>query len=58
MLIPLWADNKRSVWPADLNRLICLSCRHVGWCEFSALLLSPLCLLCSTEGITSRLAAP
>jgi len=29
-----------------------------GWCEFSALLLRPLCFLRSTEGITSRLAAP
>jgi putative transposase len=29
-----------------------------GWCEFSALLFSPLCFRCSTEGITSRLAAP
>ena len=32
--------------------------RRVGWCEFSALLFSPLCFLCSTEGITARLAAP
>jgi len=30
----------------------------VGWCEVSALLFSPLCLLCSTEGITWHLAAP
>jgi len=41
-----------------LEALICRSRRRVGWCEFSALLFSPLCFLCSTEGITARLAAP
>src|SRR5207248_2470161 len=34
-------------WPADLNCFICRSRRRVGWCEFSALLLSPLCCRCS-----------
>src|SRR5215471_9694687 len=34
-------------WPADLNCFICRSRRRVGWCEFSALLLSPLCWRCS-----------
>jgi len=41
-----------------LKRFICRSRRRVGWCEFSALLFSPLCFLCSTEGMISRLAAP
>ena len=58
VVIPSWADKKRCAWPADLKRFICRSLCRVGWCEFSALLFSPLCFLCSTEGITSRLAAP
>jgi len=32
--------------------------RRVGWCEFSALLLSPLCWRCSMAGMTSLFAAP
>src|SRR4051812_39501689 len=39
-------------------RFICRSRRRVGWCEFSARLFKPLCFRCSTEGITSLLAAP
>ena len=31
--------------------------RRVGWCEFSARLSRPLCLRCSTEGITSAFVA-
>ena len=49
-LIASWAERKRWAWPADLNRYICRSRRWMGWCEFSALSFSPLCLLCSTEG--------
>src|SRR5215472_9093440 len=35
---------------ADLNCFICRSRRRVGWCEFSALLFSPLCWRCSMPG--------
>jgi hypothetical protein len=31
---------------------------QVGWCEFSALLFSPLCWQCSIPGMTSLFAAP
>src|SRR5919202_2693922 len=57
LLIPSWAERKRWAWPGDLKRFICRSRRRVGWCEFSALLLRPLCRRCSTEGITSAFAA-
>jgi len=43
-LIPPWADKKRCAWPADLKRFICRSRYRVAWCEFSALLFSPLCV--------------
>jgi hypothetical protein len=43
---------------ADLKRFICRSRRRVGWCEFSARLLRPLCRRCSTPGISSFFAAP
>jgi hypothetical protein len=42
---------------ADLNCFTCRSRRRVGWCEFSALLLSPLCWRCSMPDVNSRLAA-
>jgi len=47
LLIPSWAERKRRAWLADLKRFICRSRFRVGWCEFSALLLRPLCFLCS-----------
>ena len=50
MLIPSWAEKKRCAWPGDLNRFICRSRCRVGWCEFSALLFSPLCFRGSTAG--------
>ena len=53
-----WAERKRCAWPADLKRFICRSRRRVGWCEFSARLLRPLCRRCSTPGISSFFAAP
>src|SRR5262249_33717834 len=58
VLIWSWAERNRCAWPADLNCFICRSRRRVGWCEFSALLLSPLCWRCSMPGMISRLAAP
>jgi regulator of protease activity HflC (stomatin/prohibitin superfamily) len=57
LLICSCAERKRWAWPADVKRFICRSRRRVGWCEFSARLLRPLCLRCSTEGITSAFAA-
>src|SRR3954471_2883469 len=50
--------SSTDLWPADLNRFICRSRRRVGWCEFSARLFKPLCLRCSTEGITSLFGVP
>ena len=47
-----------SVDAVYLNCFICRSRQRVGWCEFSALLLSPLCWRCSMAGMTSLLAAP
>jgi len=58
LLIGPWADRKRWAWRADLNRFICRSRRRVGWWEFSARLLSPLCGRCSTPGMISFFAAP
>jgi hypothetical protein len=45
--MPAWAERKRSAWPDDLKRFISRSRRRVGWCEFSARLLGPLCCRCS-----------
>src|SRR4051794_33883265 len=42
--------------PGGLRRRV-TSRRRVGWCEFSARLLRPLCRRCSTPGISSFLAA-
>jgi len=47
-----WADRKRWACRADLDRFICRSRRLVGWCEFSARLLSPLCWRCSGRQAT------
>ena len=58
LLIPSGAERKRCAWPADLKRVTCRSRRRVGWRAFSALLFSPLCVRCSTEGIAARSAAP
>jgi Kelch motif len=58
LLIWSWAERKRCAWPVDLKRFICRSRRRVGWCEFSARLLRPLCRRCSTPGISSFFAAP
>ena len=58
LLIASWAERKHWAWSADLNRYNCRSRRWMGWREFSALSFSPSCLLCSTERISSRFAAP
>src|SRR3954449_7985638 len=57
LLIWSWAERNRCACRADLKRFICRSRRRVGWCEFSARLLSPLCRACSTPGISSFFAA-
>jgi hypothetical protein len=44
--------------PADRKPCIIRSRFRSGRCEFSARLFRPLCDRCSTEGITSRFAAP
>src|SRR3954463_7545413 len=58
LLIWSWVERNRCACRGDLKRFIWRSRRRVGWCEFSARLLRPLCLRCSTPGSRSFLAAP
>jgi hypothetical protein len=53
-------QQKESVARArlDVNLRMFFSRKRVGWCEFSARLLSRVCCRCSTPGRISRLAAP
>src|SRR3712207_1993066 len=57
VLIGSGTERNRCAWPGGLDRFICRSRRHVGWCEFSARLFRPLCRRCSTLGISSSFAA-
>src|ERR1700730_10583163 len=52
------AERKRWACLADLNVRVFFSRKRVGWCEFSARLLSRLYCRCSTPGRISHLAAP
>jgi hypothetical protein len=53
-----WTERKRCAWADDLKRRIRRFRSRVGWWEFSARLLSPLCSRWSTPGRTSAFAAP
>ena len=50
------SPRKRCACSGDLNRRMARSRCRVGWCEFSARLLSPLCRRCSVLGRTRRRA--
>src|SRR5271165_6888128 len=50
-------ERNRCTCRGDLKRFMIRSRRRVGWWEFSARLLRPLCCRCSTPGMISRLAA-
>ena len=54
---PVVGGQEALCLPRQLEALICRSRHRVGWCEFSARLFSPLCFLCSADGITWHLAA-
>ncbi|GAA2568827.1 hypothetical protein GCM10010398_68380 [Streptomyces fimbriatus] len=56
--VPLNADRNRCAAPAERKPFIARSRRRVGWWLFSARLLRYFDRRCSTQGMTSRWAAP
>ena len=56
--MPLNADRNRCAPPTERKPFIARSRYLVGWWLFSARLFRPMCERCSTEGMTSRWAAP